>query len=92
MDSEELKAACVMAGLRIETADTVRIEDDRQPLTLHIESVLLPAYVASLLVAKVRDSGNHAMQQFTVELCDTSPLLIDDEQRIRAAMKVLGDE
>ncbi len=56
----------------------------------------LPAYVASLLVAKVRERGLDA--KYHVQLCDFRISGIDhveywasatDEQRIRAAMEVL---
>lgn len=87
MDSEELKAAAIMAGM-------LYAEDFDEWMYDAFEykayDPALPSYVASLLVAMVRELDNPK------NLSATGPAILwwyelTDEQRIRAAMKVLGE-
>lgn len=90
MDSEELKAAAIMAGM-------LYAEDFDEWMYDAFEykayDPALPSYVASLLVAMVRNGDYDVAKGFYDEISKMDyPETATDEQRIRAAMKVLGDE
>ena len=93
MTDNELREACEMAGLNVSQQSggvwVVIIEDGRSAFklgwTIHFQSPALPAYVAELLTAKVRELGDDGRWMLAQHGC----LMDTPEQRIRAAMAVL---
>lgn len=97
MTHEELREACEMAGLERLVSGTNPYYTDGTEYCWHEKNPALPAYVASLLVEKVRDRGK-GWFYYTALMCEVDALateardiasLSSDEQRIRAAMEVL---
>ena len=96
MDSNELRAACKLAGLK---CDGPNIPDPMVVIPhwgwLLLAHSALPAYVAELLVAKVRgmgvpDEAGIVVYESQLKRISDDPIVATAEQRIRAAMAVLG--
>lgn len=94
MTPEKLREACKMAGLQVFDAGAGQMVNTGFS-TMFLEDPALPAYVASLLLAKVRSAALH--EQYMSALLDELPgphlgepsaMLATDEQRINAAMEM----
>ena len=96
MDSRTLRIACDVAGFVINKAEGLEPCDwwARGWRDYASNDPALPAYVASLLVAKVTDLDDYHLREESFgnimwrQGCD-EPDFATDTQRIRAAMEVL---
>lgn len=95
MTPEQLREACVEAGLELVSHGLGPMVNTGYSAEF-MENPMLPAYVAELLLAKMRTSGLELQQAFYYELCRIDETHQCDtgtaEQRITAAMRALGHE
>ena len=88
---EELRAACEAAGLEWDdgwcAASAYQWRGESRQTIYHPQDPALPAYVASLLIAKVREMADADLEP--MEYFQHETWLATPTQKIRAAMEIL---